>query len=211
MSMASPIEPAKPKLLTPAMLRELSVRSDRQGAARSLGHYAEIIVMGALIWAVASRYGVIWTLPLMVVQGVFVAFLFMAVHETAHKTAFASHRLNILVGYLSGFIIGLPYEYYCLFHWEHHRHTQDPEKDPELIVGPKPRSDAQLAIAYSGLQQVAGRLSLMLRHALGTVTVPWVPTGRRSVIVREARCYVALYALLDATPPAAPSTTPERP
>jgi fatty acid desaturase len=194
--MVSPIEPAKPKLLTPAMLRELSVRSDRQGAVRSLGHYAEIIVMGTLIWLVSSRYGVVWALPLMVVQGVFVAFLFMAVHETAHKTAFASHRLNILVGNLSGFIIGLPYEYYGLFHWEHHRHTQDPEKDPELIVGPKPRSAAQLAIAYSGLQQVAGRLSLMLRHALGRVTVPWVPKGRRATIVREARCYVAGYVLL---------------
>jgi len=119
------------------------------------------------------------------------------VHETAHKTAFESRILNILVGTLSSFLIGLPYEYYCLFHWEHHRHTQDPEKDPELIVGPKPRSDTQLAIAYSGLQQVVGRLSLMLRHAVtGTVIVPWVPNGRRGTIVREARCYVAGYAVL---------------
>jgi fatty acid desaturase len=197
MSMASPIDTAKPKLLTPAMLRELSMRSDRQGAARSLSHYAAIAVTGALIWLLSSRHGVVWALPFMLLQGVFVAFLFMAVHETAHKTAFESRWLNILVGYLSSFIIGLPYEYYCLFHWEHHRHTQDPEKDPELIVGPKPRSETQLAIAYSGLQQVAGRLLLMLRHALtGRVTVPWVPKGRRATIVREARCYIAGYALL---------------
>jgi fatty acid desaturase len=179
------------------MLRELSVRSDRQGAVRTLSHYAAIVVIGTLIWLVASRDGVVWALPLMIVQGAFVAFLFMAVHETAHKTAFESRRLNLMVGTLSGFIIGLPYEYYCLFHWEHHRHTQDPERDPELIVGPKPRSDTQLAIAYSGLQQVAGRLLLMLRHALtGTVTVPWVPKGRRATIVREARCYLAAYAVL---------------
>jgi fatty acid desaturase len=197
MSMASPIDPAKPKLLTPAMLRELSVRSDRQGAARSLSHYAAIVMTGTLIWWVVSHHGVVWALPLMLAQGILVAFLFMAVHETAHKTAFESRILNILVGTLSSFLIGLPYEYYCLFHWEHHRHTQDPEKDPELIVGPKPRSDTQLAIAYSGLQQVVGRLSLMLRHAVtGTVIVPWVPKGRRGTIVREARCYVAGYAVL---------------
>jgi fatty acid desaturase len=154
-------------------------------------------VTGTLIWQLTSRYGAVWALPLMMVQGVFVAFLFMAVHETAHKTAFENRILNVLVGTLSSFIIGLPHEYYCLFHWEHHRHTQDPEKDPELIVGPKPRSDTQLAIAYSGLQQVAGRVLLMLRHALtGQVTVPWVPQGRRSIIVREARCYVAGYTLL---------------
>lgn len=61
----------------------------------------------------------------------------------------------------------------------------------------KPRSDTQLAIAYSGLLQVAGRLRLMLGHAVtGNVVVPWIPENKRAVIVTEARAYVALYALL---------------
>ena len=185
------------KPLTPAMLRELSVRSDFRGAAQSLGHYGVIVLMGVLIWMVSSTWGVLWALPLMVVQGYVVAFLFMAVHETAHKTAFRSRNLNLVVGYLSAFLIGLPYEYYTLFHWDHHRYTQDPDKDPELIVGVKPASGTQLAIAYSGVLQVAGRLRLMLGHAVtGEVTVPWIPENKRAVIVREARVYVALYALL---------------
>jgi fatty acid desaturase len=185
------------KPLTPAMLRELSVRSDRQGALRSLSHYAAILLLGALIWNVSSTHGALWALPLMVAQGYVVAFLFMAVHETAHKTAFRSRGLNLAVGYLSAFIIGLPYEYYCLFHWDHHRYTQDPARDPELIVGAKPTSETQLAIAYSGLVQVAGRLWLTLGHAVtGRVTVPWVPESKRTVIVREARAYLALYTLL---------------
>ncbi|UPJ43069.1 fatty acid desaturase [Bradyrhizobium sp. 40] len=185
------------KPLAPAMLRELSVRSNLRGAVQSLGHYGVILLVGGLIWMVASRHGVLWALPLMAVQGYLVAFLFMAVHETAHKTAFKSRGLNLVVGYLSGFIIGLPYEYYCLFHWDHHRYTQDPDKDPELIVGVKPTSDTQLAIAYSGLLQVAGRLRLMLDHAVtGKVVVPWIPENRRTIIVTEARAYVALYALL---------------
>ena len=185
------------KPLTPAMLRELSVRSDLKGAAQSLGHYGMILLVGALIWKVSSSWGALWALPLMVVQGYVVAFLFMAVHETAHKTAFRSRGLNLGVGCLSAFIIGLPYEYYCLFHWDHHRYTQDPERDPELIVGVKPTSDTQLAIAYSGLLQVAGRLRLMLGHAItGRVVVPWIPESKRNIIVAEARAYVALYALL---------------
>lgn len=185
------------KPLASAMLRELSVRSNLRGAVQSLGHYGVILLIGGLIWMVASRHGVLWALPLMAVQGYLVAFLFMAVHETAHKTAFKSRGLNLVVGYLSGFIIGLPYEYYCLFHWDHHRYTQDPDKDPELIVGVKPTSDTQLAIAYSGLLQVAGRLRLMLDHAVtGKVVVPWIPENRRTIIVTEARAYVALYALL---------------
>src|SRR3569623_1163451 len=96
--------------LPPAMLRELSVRSDLKGAGQSLGHYAMIVLMGALIWKVSATRGVLWALPLMAMQGYVVAFLFMAVHETAHKTAFRSRSLNLAVGHLSAFIIGLPYE-----------------------------------------------------------------------------------------------------
>ena len=185
------------KLLNPAMLRELSVRSDLQGLVRTASHYGVIAVLAALIWLVSSRYGVGWALPLIAVQGYFVAFLFMVVHETAHKTAFLNRTLNLAVGHLSGLAIGLPYEYYCLFHWDHHRHTQDPEKDPELLVGPVPSSDAHLAIAYSGLLQVAVRVRLMFRHALaGNVSAPWIPAHKRSIVVSEARLYVVAYALL---------------
>jgi fatty acid desaturase len=185
------------KPLTPAMLRELSARSDLQGALRTASHYAAVALFGTLIFWVSSEYGTIWALPLIVVQAYFVAFLFMAVHETAHKTAFRSRALNLAVGNLSAFVIALPYEYYCLFHWDHHRYTQDPDNDPELIVGPKPASDTQLAIAYSGLLQVAGRVRLMLGHALtGKVSVPWIPENKRNDVVREARLYLAGYALL---------------
>jgi fatty acid desaturase len=185
------------KPLSPATLRELSVRSNLRGAMRTASHYAAVAFFGALIWWVSSTYGLAWVLPLIVVQGCFVAFLFMAVHETAHKTAFRSRTLNLAVGHFSAFTIALPYEYYCLFHWDHHRYTQDPHKDPELIVGLKPWSDMQLAIAYSGLLQVAGRVRLMLGHALtGTVSVPWIPEQKRGTVVNEARLYVAGYALL---------------
>src|SRR5579872_6673547 len=175
------------KPLAPAALRELSVRSDLQGAIRTISHYGAVILAGYLIWQVSSRHGLLWALPLIALQGYFIAFLFMAVHETAHKTAFASRALNLIVGNLSSFLILLPYQYYCLFHWDHHRYTQDPDKDPELIVGPKPASDTQLAIAYTGLLQVGGRVLLMLRHAFtGRVTAPWIPANKRAIIVTEA-------------------------
>ncbi|QOZ31917.1 fatty acid desaturase [Bradyrhizobium sp. CCBAU 53421] len=185
------------KPLSPLTLRDLSTKSNLAGAVRAASHYGMIVVVGALICLVASRHGLVWALPLIAIQGYFVAFLFMVVHETAHKTAFSSHALNLVVGNLSAFMIGLPYQYYCLFHWDHHRYTQDPARDPELIVGPKPASDTQLAIAYSGLLQVLVRIRLMFRHALtGTVVVPWIPEHKRAVIVLEARLYLAGYLLL---------------
>lgn len=187
----------RPKPLSPAMLRELSVRSDLQGAVRTASHFGAVAIIGALIWLVSSRYGLAWALPLIAMQAFLVAFLFMPMHETAHKTAFRSRALNLIVGHLSAFAIAHRYEYYCLFHWDHHRYTQDPDKDPELVVGVKPMSDTQLAIAYTGLLQVAGREMLMLRHALtGEVALPWIPDNKRHIIVREARLYLTGYALL---------------
>jgi fatty acid desaturase len=187
----------RPKPLSPAMLRELSARSDLLGAVRTVSHYGAVVILATLIWLVSSRYELAWALPLIVVQAYLVAFLFMPMHETAHKTAFRSRALNLAVGHLSALVIAHRYEYYCLFHWDHHRYTQDPDKDPELIVGPKPSSDTQLAIAYTGLLQLAGREWLMLRHALtGKVSLPWIPENKRDIIVREARLYVAAYALL---------------
>ena len=195
---------AEPKLrdkpLNPAMLRELSARSDLRGVLRTISHYGAVAILGTLIWLVASTWGLAWALPLIPAQAYLVAFLFMPMHETAHKTAFRSRALNLAVGHLSAFMIAHRYEYYCLFHWDHHRYTQDPDKDPELIVGVKPSSDTQLAIAYTGLLQLAGREWLLLRHALtGKVALPWIPENKRDIIVREARLYLAGYALLIAS------------
>ena len=185
------------KLLTSAELRALSARTNLQGLVRAARHYGAILLFGTLIWLTVSTYGLLWAIPLIVAQGYFVAFLFMVVHETAHKTAFRSRAINLALGHLSSFAIGLPYEYYCLFHWDHHRYTQDPERDPELLVGRMPATDTELAIAYSGLRQVAFRIGLMLRHAFtGNATAPWIPEGKRHVVVREARLYVAGYLVL---------------
>lgn len=105
------------KPLDPLTLRDLSTKSNLAGAVRAASHYGMILIVGTLIWLAASRYGLAWALPLIAIQGYFVAFLFMVVHETAHKTAFRSPVLNLVVGNLSAFMIGLPYQYYCLFHW----------------------------------------------------------------------------------------------
>ena len=195
--MSTAITATGEKLLSSTDLRALSVRSNLPGIIRAISHYGVIFTLGALIWLVSSSYGWLWAVPLMIVQGYFIAFLFMVVHETAHKTAFRNRTLNLVFGHLSSFAIGLPYEYYCLFHWDHHRYTQDPDRDPELLVGPMPASDTQLAIAYSGIRQVAFRLRLMLRHGLtGNATAPWIPEAKRHIVVREARLYLLGYVVL---------------
>ncbi len=180
-----------------ARLRALSALSNGPALLRMASHLGAVAAMGALILFVNGRHGLAWALPLVVCQGFLVAFLFMALHETVHKTAFRTRWLNLAFGHLCGAAIGFPYEYYSVFHWEHHRHTQDPAKDPELLAMPLPKSNAGLALAFSGALQVYGRIRLMLKHAIsGTVTAPWVPADKRRLIVREARSYLLAYAVL---------------
>ncbi|WP_424812992.1 fatty acid desaturase [Roseococcus sp. YIM B11640] len=178
-----------------AVLRALSAKSDLPGLVRAGSHFGMILLLGWLIWLVSSRHGLLWALPLMVAQGFFVAFLFVAMHECAHKTAFRTRWLNTACGQLAAVLIAQPFEYYILFHWEHHRHTQDPDRDPELLVAVPTNSETRIAIAYTGLIQVAARLRLMARHAMGDVFFPWVPAGKKKLVVREARIYLGIYAL----------------
>ncbi len=195
---ASPSVAAAPERpLSPEQLRQLSVRSDRPGVTRALTHYAAVIAVGALTWTMYVRVGFLAALPLMVLQGVLVAFLFMPLHECAHKTVFRARTANIVMGHLCGFLILLPYEYYSLFHWDHHRFTQDPERDPELLTAIRTNSDARLAIAYTGVGQVLRRTKLFLGHGVsGTVGAPWIAANKRELVVREARLYALGYTAL---------------
>jgi fatty acid desaturase len=185
------------RALTPAQLKELSEKSNLPGAVRALSHFGAIALTGALLWMVLGRTGVLFALPLILIQGYLVAFLFMPVHEAAHKTVFRTKSLNGLLGHLASLTIMYPLEYYTLFHWDHHRYTQDPARDPELIFATVPRSDTQLAIAYSGIVYLFKRVRLMFRHAItGKVVMPWIPENKRALVVREARAYTAVYLLL---------------
>lgn len=180
-----------------ARLRDLSQRRDGPAAIRTASHFGAITLVGGLAAAPTVLGSPLWVVPLVACQAFLVAFLFMPLHETVHKTAFRTRWPNVILGHLCGMAIGFPYEYYSVFHWEHHRHTQDPDKDPELLVMPPLTSAARLLLAFSGALQVTSRVRLLLKHAItGTITVPWVPADKRHLIVREARLYLLAYGLL---------------
>jgi fatty acid desaturase len=185
------------RALTPGQLKELSLRSNAPGLARAISHYGAIALVGTLIWSVMATYGLPLAIPLIVLQGYLVAFLFMAVHEAAHKTVFRARALNTALGHLSSLVIALPYEGYALFHWDHHRFTQDPQRDPELVTATIPASDTRLAIAYTGIVQLTNRIFVLIRRAItGDAAAPWIPENKRGMVVREARAYVLFYVIL---------------
>ncbi len=179
-----------------ATLRRLSRRSNARGFVQLATHGALICATGVLVWA--SR-GTVWLLPAVILHGVALNFLFCALHETIHRTAFASRRANDAVAWICGAVLCLPPEYFRLFHFAHHRFTQDPARDPELAQT-EPLTFRSYLWRLSGLPNWHKRLSVTLRHALaGRVTEPFVPAPKRRLIVHEARrlwlCYWAVLTL----------------
>jgi fatty acid desaturase len=177
--------------LNAADLKALALRSDAPAARQVLGHFGAIALTGAALW---FALGSVWALPLTVLHGYLIAFLFTAEHEAAHQTAFRTRRWNYLLGHAAALAIVLPYEYYRAFHWDHHRYTQDPDLDPELHT-PLPTSRLGLAWYLTGLPSWRDRLRLLFVHGvLGRVTARWVAADKRALVVREARAYLAVYA-----------------
>ena len=70
--------------------------------------------------------------------GVALIFLFTLNHEAIHRTAFAADWLNETVSRVCALLLILPATWFRFFHFEHHRHTQDPDRDPEPRTLPIP-------------------------------------------------------------------------
>jgi fatty acid desaturase len=179
-----------PGVLARDRLAALYRRSDGRGLARLAGHGA---LLAAGIAAASGAAGTAWLGPAMLAYGVVLTALFAPLHECIHRTAFAGRRLNDAVAWTCGLVLVLPPFYFRRFHFDHHRYTQDPARDPELIAA-KPASRTQYLWQASGLPYWRERLTTTARHALGRVdAAAFLPPAVHRRIVREARILWAVY------------------
>lgn len=165
-------------------------RSNAKGLTRLGVHSGMIACTGILL---GSSLGTPWALPAILLHGVVLTFLFSPLHECIHSTAFRSRRLNNSVASACGFLLLLPREFFRAFHLEHHRCTQDPRRDPELLLK-KPQTKGEYLLHVAGLPYWRERLTTLFNHARGDVTEPFIPNAKRERVVKEARLHVALYA-----------------
>ena len=193
-------EPA-PGRLSDDALTALVERSDRKGLAHLALHILTIVAAGAIY---AGAFDTAWMIPAAWLYGTTLVFLFAPLHETVHYTAFRSRWLNRAVSSVCGWILVLPPRYFRAFHLEHHRYTQDPERDPELVVAP-PATRYDYLWRVSGLEYWTSRIRTTLVHAAGRVTESYITPSERTAVVREARLYLASYAALAAVSTAAGS------
>ena len=179
-------------VLTKGQLQELSRRSDLSGAVRTGVHVALLIGTGALV---AEARG--WLLlPAMLLLGLVQAALFAPIHETMHRTAFASRRANTVVGWLAACPSLLNWDFYTAFHLAHHRHTQDPALDPELIVPPPSTLDAY-ALRVVALPYWRTRLTVLWRGLRGDLSAyPFITERAAPRIIRSLRGMAGLMLAL---------------
>ena len=180
-------------MLTHTELAELRQRSDTKGLLQLTSHLLALLVSSLMIYNVQDT---LWLWPAMLLQGGLLAFLFAPLHETIHRTAFKSRWLNDAVAWLCGIFLMLPPLYFRAFHFEHHRFTQNPERDPELAT-PKPATLRQYLWHISGAGYWIDRLKTTCRHAHGHFDEAYLKAPRlRARIQREAIVLLSIYALI---------------
>lgn len=195
-----------PKGLTQRVIAEAGHlrTSDAAGLVQLAFHFGCIAALGLLVqWSVAGGR---WASFLFaeVAYGIVQSFLFNAFHEMVHNTAFATPALNTGCAYMLGFLNFRGAKWFWCFHWQHHRFTNDPAKDPELSGGSLDLDDPTRSLwayaAYlSGYPFGFERIVRMARSACGCTPDPWVadknPTTRR-VVRLESALFCAGYLTL---------------
>ena len=176
------------RALTAADLHALGVRSNWQGGVRVAAH---VVLLGLAGWGVAAASG-LWLVPAVLALGLVQAALFAPSHETMHKTAFASPRANAVVGWLTFCPSLQNAQFYAAFHVMHHRHTNVPGLDPELLT-PEPKTRAQYAARILGIPFWRIRLAVVRDCWRGDLSAyPYINAQQASGIIASVRAMSAL-------------------
>jgi beta-carotene hydroxylase len=112
--------------------------------ARGLGNPTAALLAGALVVLAGGTAAYLsgrlaW--PVVVaINAIAIYVVFTPLHEAVHGVAHSSKRMNAALGRLAGWTLGVSFPYFRAVHLEHHSHTNDPARDPDLVVARRPRA-----------------------------------------------------------------------
>lgn len=162
-------------------------RSDVSGLLHLAWHWGAILAVGA---------GIVSQVPywqgLLPIQGILIITTFSLLHETTHKTPFRSAWLNTLAGHVCGFLIMIMPLWFRHFHTDHHRYTNNPDKDPELGA-PRPSTWSQYLWYLTGVPVWWSQIRTILVTACLSNNDSYVPQKDRGRVRGEAVCFLAGY------------------
>jgi fatty acid desaturase len=182
---------ARPGMVDPDRLKDLSQKSDLRGWMQVISHFGAIGVTGFLLHA---SLGSPWVVPVFIVHGILINFLYAGEHELSHATVFRSPGLNEFFGRLIGAIVLHPRDFDQIQHFAHHRYTQAWKADGELYR--PPYTLRRYLVTMTGLWVVRRVPQSIVMSAFGKVDVPYIRGKNKDRVVREARGLLALYAAI---------------
>jgi fatty acid desaturase len=174
-------------------LRTMAARSDARGALQFGVHLACIAATGTLVWLVLPHWFLL--IPAMLLHGLTLVTMFAPMHECTHRTAFASRRLNDTAGWIAGLLSFYNSTFYRYFHAWHHRYTQDPARDPELMF-PRASTRARYLREISTVGFWYRRVVDYAKLALGMAKLPFVPNSARRTIQISVSIQLLIYVAL---------------
>lgn len=186
--------------LAPEQLRTLQVKRDGPGLVRITVQLGLIAVATALTLRTEGPLWLLWV----GILGILIGGLFGPLHETCHRTAFASRTINEVVAWICAFpqlyLPGLFRE----FHFEHHRRTQDRKQDPEIMAMPDlldgfPGDPLRYFVLATGQHLLFGKAMFILAGALAPASAfpkifPYVHARRVARVQWESRIALVIFA-----------------
>ena len=170
-------------------LRIMAARSDARGALQFATHLGCMALTGVLVWLALPYWPLL--IPAMALHGATLVTMFAPMHECTHRTAFASPRLNDAVGWVAGLFSFYNSTFYRYYHSWHHRYTQDPARDPELMY-PRASTRARYLREISSIGFWHRRAMDYGKLALGAWRLPFLPESAR----RKVQLSVAIQLLI---------------
>jgi fatty acid desaturase len=176
------------------VLKRLYARSDRHGLVQTAAHLALLVAGGWLVLATRDTW---WVVPALLVQGLFINSLFGAMHESVHYGSFKTRWMADVLAFFSGAAILNNAGFYRHYHMAHHRYTQDPARDPELVTSGTPRTWSQYLFRVSSIPFLMLRVRDIFLFPFGyRGDVDYIHPSAWPEVRRWGRWLLALYAAL---------------
>lgn len=101
-----------------------------------------LFIAASTTLALAAFYhlkGALAVAPTVAINAMAIYLMFTVMHDAVHRTAHRSRLTNAILGRISAFTLTVTLPLFRAVHYEHHSHTNDPERDPDLAVARRPR------------------------------------------------------------------------
>src|SRR4029079_9145776 len=157
-------------------------------------HVALLVAGGWLVLLTKEPRGGVPALPL---HGRFVHSVVGAMHESVHYGSFKTRWMADLLAFFSGAAILNNAGFYRHYHMAHHRYTQDPARDPELVTSGTPRTWGQYLFRISSIPFLMLRMRDIFLFPFGyRGDVDYIHPSAWPEVRRWGRWLLALYAVL---------------